>query len=86
MPFANLMGSLLCREAQKIHEAERKTSERHLAVLILSEFNDAHARFLLKKIGQGQATCEWTTIHSTCLRLTVSYRGRTWNIRVPVPE
>lgn len=86
MPFANLMGSLLCREAQKIHEAEQKVSERHLAVLILNEINDLHARFLIKKIDQGRATCEWTSIHSTCLRLTVIYRGRTWNIRVPVPE
>lgn len=85
MPFANLMASLLIQEAQRAQEKERRFRERELAISILEVIDDYQAQFLIKRINQRRAECTWSEVNSQCLRLTVTYRGREWRIRVPVP-
>lgn len=84
------LGALLLPATRSSSKARRLRSQheefllKHSAIEVLREMDDYISHFLAKRLGQGYATAEWSCIHTGCLRLTVTYRGRVWNIRVPV--
>lgn len=73
----------LSSEARRLRSQHEEFLLKHSAIELLREMDDWVSHFLAKRLSQGRATAEWSRIHTRCLRLTVTYRGRVWNIRVP---
>ncbi len=83
MQLANLMDSLIFLKAK---EEEIKLRDHALALIVLKQLSDIRSQFLHKRLEEGSATCKWEEARTSCLRLTVHYRGQDWSIRVPVPK
>lgn len=69
-----------------VQVAQQEFLKRHGAIVILRNEGSSLSHFLAKRLGQDRATAEWLIIHPHCMRLTVTYRGQVWLIRVPKPK
>jgi hypothetical protein len=83
MQITNLMEAIQARE--RVQEQNDELWKKHRAIEVLRGIDDCVSNFLAKRLGQGHATAVWEVIHPQCFRLTISYRGQTWSLRVPVP-
>jgi len=74
---------------ERVDRAQKSQSEflkKHGAIVVLRDEGSPLSHFLAKRLGQGHATAKWENIHPGCMRLTVTYRGQVWSLRVPKPR
>jgi hypothetical protein len=70
----------------RVQKQNNEFLKKHHAVETLHGMDHYVSHFLAKRVGQGLATVKWEVVHQHCLRLTVTYRGQDWVLRVPVSE